>query len=47
MAEIDEVARQIDAIIAKFSEHWSLERMPVVAAEQLDSIESGRCQLGH
>ena len=27
---VDEHRDQIDAIIAKFSEHWSLERMPVV-----------------
>jgi N utilization substance protein B len=27
---VDERNEEIDAIIAKFSEHWSLERMPVV-----------------
>ena len=27
---VDEYHEQIDEIIAKFSEHWSLERMPVV-----------------
>jgi len=27
---VDEHHQEIDAIIAKFSEHWSLERMPVV-----------------
>jgi N utilization substance protein B len=27
---VDEHHEQIDQIIAKFSEHWSLERMPVV-----------------
>ena len=27
---VDEHQEEIDTIIAKFSEHWSLERMPVV-----------------
>ena len=27
---VDEHHQEIDTIIAKFSEHWSLERMPVV-----------------
>jgi transcription antitermination protein NusB len=27
---VDEHAEEIDAIIRKYSEHWSLERMPVV-----------------
>jgi N utilization substance protein B len=27
---VDEHHEEIDAIIAKFSEHWSLERMPVI-----------------
>ena len=30
MLGVDEHHQEIDTIIAKFSEHWSLERMPVV-----------------
>jgi N utilization substance protein B len=40
---VDEHHEQIDAIIAKFSEHWSLERMPVVdrALLRLGTYELG------
>ena len=40
---VDEHSEEIDTIIAKFSEHWSLERMPVVdrALLRLGTYELG------
>ena len=42
---IDTYHEEIDAIIAKFSEHWSLERMPVIdrALLRIGTYELGWC----
>src|SRR5205823_12584968 len=42
---VDENHEVIDAIIAKFSEHWSLDRMPVVdrALLRIGAYELGWC----
>jgi N utilization substance protein B len=42
---VDAHMEEIDAIIAKFSEHWSLERMPVVdrALLRIGTYELGWC----
>jgi len=42
---VDAHMEAIDAIIAKFSEHWSLERMPVVdrALLRIGTYELGWC----
>jgi len=42
---VDEHHEEIDAIIVKFSEHWSLDRMPVVdrALLRIGAYELGWC----
>jgi N utilization substance protein B len=45
VAGVDAHQDEIDAIITKFSEHWSLERMPVVdrALLRIGTYELGWC----